>query len=145
MNNQHFTQLYESDAHAWFLETAKAVKEGRFEVLDIDNLVEELESMGKKEKRILERYLSLLFLHLLKWQYQPERRCASWEKSIKIHRKHAKIQIAQKPSLRGHMGSILEEAYDLALLDAYKETNLDIFPDTMPFTLEEALQEDWLP
>jgi hypothetical protein len=148
VNNQQLTKLYESDAHAWFFETAKAVKEGRFEILDIDNLVEELESMCRSEQNKLESFLTELFLHLLKWKYQPKRRrCASWEISIKKQRRSIQRHLKECPSLRGHLDRIVENAYISARFDAAIETSLHLglLPEGMPFTLEEALQKDWLP
>jgi hypothetical protein len=143
----HITELYKNDGHAWYFENARLLKEKRFEELDLDNLIEEVESMGRSERNVLKSYLNLLFMHLLKWQYQPERRGSSWQKSIKVHRYHVLVQLKENPSLKGCLDEIVKAAYESARYDAEKETelHLNIFPKHMPFTLDEALQEEWLP
>jgi hypothetical protein len=138
-------ELYKSDTYLWTLLNIKHIDDRNYEAIDFENLKKELEYMGESEIQKLTSYLSLVFLHLLKWQYQPERRGSSWQKSMRIHRKHAKEQIRLKPSLKGQMYQIVTTAYEDALTEAYKETNLDIFPDEMPFTLEQALDDAWLP
>ena len=139
--------LYEQDAFQWYNENAKLLREKKFSLLDIENLAEEVESMGRSEMKELESYLIQLFIHMLKWKYQQAKRGASWESSIKIHRKHAKRQINKNPSLKGVLAEIVYEAYDDARDAASQETGiaLEIFPEKMPFTFEEALQDNWLP
>jgi hypothetical protein len=147
MSQDSTKELYQQDSYAWYLKNAKLLREKRFEEIDLDNLIEEVESMGNKEKHILESYLTLLFMHLLKWQYQPERQGSSWEKSIRSHRRNAIKHIRKNPSLKGCLDEIVKEAYENARYEAEKETDLHLtlFPEHMPFTLDEALQEDWLP
>ena len=139
--------LYEHDAFKWFNENAKLLREKKFELIDIENIAEELESMGKSERKELKNYLIQLFLHLLKWKYQTAKRGASWESSIRIHRRHAKNQIDKNPSLKGVIVEIIDDAYEDAKDEASQETGLalETFPEKMPFTFEEALQDNWLP
>jgi hypothetical protein len=144
----NLTELYQKDAHAWYFANAKMLREKRFEEIDLDNLIEEVESMGRSEQSKLESYLTELFLHLLKWKYQREKSYgASWEISIAKQRNNAKEHLKEYPSLKGHLDKILKKAYKNSKFDAAKETNLNlkIFPEEMPFTLDEALQEDWFP
>jgi hypothetical protein len=143
----HITELYKNDGHAWYFENARLLKEKRFEELDLDNLIEEVESMGRNQRNTLGSYFAQLFLHLLKWQYQPERRGSSWQKSINFQRINIKKQMKENPSLKGCFHEIALNEYEYSRKLAVLETNLDIltFPEEMPFTLDEALQEDWLP
>jgi len=138
--------LYEQDAFKWYNENAKLLREKKFELIDIENLAEEIESMGAHERDKLESFLIQLFLHLLKWKYQPSRRCASWEISIKKHRRHAKRQLDENPSLKLIIAEIVNDAYEDAKDEASQETGLALekFLEKMPFTFEEALQDGFL-
>jgi hypothetical protein len=72
---------YETDFYAWALHNAQLLREGKFSELDVDHLVEELEDMGNNKPELASRFI-ILIAHLLKWEYQPERRGRSWERSI---------------------------------------------------------------
>ena len=140
--------LYRTDFHAWAIANAELLKNHKYMEIDLPNLVEELESMGRQERRKLLSHLKLLFLHLLKWQFQPEMNLgSSWGRSIKINRIEVKRQIKENPSLRGWFSELVKEAYELAREDAASETFMSIhyFPEEMPFTLEDALDNDWFP
>ena len=139
--------LYNHDAFQWYNENAKLLREKKFDLIDIENLAEEIESMGRSERSRLESYLVQLLLHLLKWKYQPNRRGSGWEISIKKQRRHIKDHLDENPSLKGHISSICEKAYYYSKLDAMEETGLalETFPEKMPFTIEEVLQDKWLP
>ena len=140
--------LYEEDAYLFYTTTAQLLREKKFDKIDIENAAEELESMGKSEEAKLESFFVQLFMHLLKWKYQPEKNYdASWETSIKKQRRNAKKHLGKNPSLKGHLNEIVESAYETARYDASLETHLKIkiFPEEMPFTLQQALDDDWLP
>ena len=139
--------LYEEDAYLFYITTAQLLREKKFNSIDIENAAEELESMGKSEKAKLESFLTILFLHLLKWKYQSAKKTTSWECSIKVQRMHATDHLKDNPSLKGYIEEIVQKSYKYARLMAAKETRLalKIFPEKMPWTLEEAMQEDWLP
>ena len=77
---------YEKDIVAWANEQASFIRAGRFELLDLEHIAEEIEDVGKSEQRELENRMAILLAHLLKWQYQPARRGASWQKTIKVQR-----------------------------------------------------------
>lgn len=139
--------LYEEDYHLWSLENARLMREKKLSDLDLENIVEELESMGKQERGKLESFLNILFLHLLKWQYQPSFQSRSWSLSIAEHRKRAKDHLKENPSLKGHLANIVKHAYEYSRYEAARETGLALkkFPVDMPFTIDEALTDDWLP
>jgi hypothetical protein len=143
----NLTELYQKDAHAWYFANAKMLREKRFEEIDLDNLIEEMESMGRNERNTLKSFFVQLFLHLLKWQYQPERQGSSWQKSIRAQRNNIMDHLKDNPSLKSYLDEIVKNAYVKSCKDAAIETDLDIsfFPDEMPFTLEQALDDAWLP
>lgn len=78
------SSLYHTDFHAWANQQATLLREGRLQAADIEHIAEEIESMGRSEKRELFSRLVILMMHLLKWQYQPMRRGHSWQATIKI-------------------------------------------------------------
>lgn len=142
------SQFYDKDFYAWCFQQAQLLEEKNFSELDIQHIIEELESMGRSERMRLESYFTVLLLHLLKWKYQPEYVGEkSWKLSIDEHRFRAKKLIKQNPSLKGNLWEIMDEAYRLSRINASEETKLDIdtFPTEIPFTLEELLQDDWMP
>lgn len=139
--------LYENDYYQWALSNAALLKARRFSELDIENLVEEIESMGRSERRELYSRLAVLLMHLLKWRYQPERRGNSWKNTIKVQRLNLQKLLAQNPSLKPQQSEMLAEAYEEARLQAAAETDKDesVFPEICPFALEDVLGRDYFP
>lgn len=138
---------YEKDFYAWTLHNAKLLREGKFSEMDIENIAEEIESMGKRERRELINRFAILIAHLLKWEHQPARRSKSWECTIKEQRFELVDLLEESPSLKHEVEEQLAHAYKKALLIAEKETGLEIknFPKTCPFSLRQVLREDFLP
>jgi hypothetical protein len=91
---------YEKDIVAWANEQASFIRAGRFELLDLEHIAEEIEDVGKSEQRELENRMAILLAHLLKWQYQPARRGASWQKTIKVQRTQVNRRIQKTPSFK---------------------------------------------
>lgn len=139
--------LYDSDVYAWAMKNAELIRQGRFEEIDVDNVAEEIESVGKSERRELESRLTVMLVHLLKWRYQPARRGRSWRLTIQEQRLAAARVLRQNPSLRSASDKVLAEAYESARLIAARETDLDegIFPEACPFSLEQVFAQDHLP
>jgi Domain of unknown function DUF29 len=139
--------LYDRDYYQWLDTTAMLLSEGRLTEVDVPNLLDELEAMGKSQKRAIESYLKVLLLHLLKWKYQPEMRSGSWRSSIRNSRLGISDRIEESPSLRDLPEVLLEKCYCVARSNAADETGLDrsVFPETCPFTWLELFQEDALP
>ena len=106
------SNLYETDFYAWTVEQSKLLKEGDFKHLDIPNLVEEIESLGKQERRELESRLGILMGHLLKWDYQPDKRGKSWRATIREQRRAAQKLIAQNPSLKPYLAEAIAHAHE---------------------------------
>ena len=92
--------LYETDFYAWTQTQAAALHQANFDQLDITNLIEEIEDMGKSQQRQLESRLIVLLVHLLKWQFQPNQRSPRWEATIRIQRLELADLLADNPSLR---------------------------------------------
>jgi len=116
---------YETDFYTWTQEQSALLKAGQFSELDLDNLVEEIESMGRSEKRALESRLTVLLQHLLKWQYQPVRRGRSWQLTIKIQRIEFLKVLRDNPGLKTGLKQLLDDAYLSAVIKASQETGLD--------------------
>lgn len=138
--------LYDRDFYLWIQATAQQLKEGKFNEIDIPNLIEEIESMGRSEKRELKSRLIVLLMHLLKWQYQPEKRSESWRSTISEQRICIEGLLEDSPSLQPLISEVLDDCYQKARLKASEETGikLNFFPKGSPFTLEETLQASLL-
>jgi hypothetical protein len=142
------TTLYDRDFHQWIETTVTHLKQQKFDLVDWDNLIEEIESLGRSEKRAIRSHLVILLLHLLKWQYQPEYQCKSWQVSIKNARRQLLRLLKDNPSLAGDfLDESIPDAYEEARERASEETTifLENFPVCCPYTLEQILEKDWLP
>ena len=139
---------YDQDINAWAHEQARLLRAGRFEMLDIEHIAGEIEDVGKSEQRELASRMAVLLAHLLKWQYQPERRGASWEKTIKAQRKEIAYALGESPSLTPKLQEPrwLDMVWARAVAQAVGETGLDCFPEECPWAMQgEVLAETWLP
>ena len=139
--------LYNSDFYGWTKTQAQLLREEKWETLDKLNLIEEIETLGRQERRELTNLLALLLGHLLKWQYQPEKRSNSWLATIREQRTQINRILADSPSLK----SYLEEAFSLGYQDginlAVKETNLpyETFPENCHYEITQILETEFLP
>ncbi|MGB5064451.1 MAG: DUF29 domain-containing protein [Candidatus Competibacter sp.] len=138
---------YATDLSLWAQQTADLLREKRWQDIDLEHLVEELEDLSKSEKRGISSQLVRLLLHLLKWEYQPQRRSDSWLDSITDSRLQIELAIKDSPSLKNYPLLELTQAYQRARWTAAKQTHLPLstFPETCPHTLDKILAEDWLP
>jgi Domain of unknown function DUF29 len=143
------TALYDADFYAWTQEQAALLRKGAVRKLDRTNLAEEIESLGKSDRRALGSHLRNLVLHLLKWQYQPSGRLTghSWESSIRHARAEITVLLEDSPSLHHEVARLLTRWYPLARLDAADETRLPrtTFPASCPWTPEQVLDDDFWP
>ena len=138
---------YNTDFYGWTQEQAGLLRAGRLSELDIDNLLEEVETMGRTEKRELDSRLTVLLIHLLKWQYQPVRRGRSWQLPIKGQRINFSETLDENPSLKPQLNTILKRAYAKSIIKASQETALDeqTFPGSCPWTLSQILDNNFYP
>ncbi|OIP68271.1 MAG: hypothetical protein AUK43_16405 [Oscillatoriales cyanobacterium CG2_30_40_61] len=139
--------LYEQDFYLWIENTVNHLKTGQLLEVDLGNLIEEIESMGRSEKQALESNLIIVLLHLLKYKYQPDKRSNSWLSSIYEHRRRLKKSLKSSPSLKPYYTEILEECYQDARQEAALETGLtlEVFSLVCPFTPEAILDSEFLP
>ncbi|MEH2267097.1 MAG: DUF29 domain-containing protein [Nostoc sp.] len=137
--------LYEQDFYLWTQTIAQQLKENNFNEIDISNLIEEIESMGRSEKRELKNRLIVLLMHLLKWQYQPEKRSESWRSTISEQRICIETLLEDSPSLQPLLSEVFEDCYQKARIKASDETGikLNFFPNESPFRLEETLKDSY--
>jgi hypothetical protein len=138
---------YETDYDTWLANQIHSLQQGQWQDLDIPHLIEELEGLNKSNERELESYLVVLLAHLLKWEYQPEKRYGSWDASINNSRNRIAKLFKQQKSLKKRVDEFISEAYLEAKEWASKETKLriDLFPESCPYSVEELLAKDWLP
>ncbi|MBE9239009.1 DUF29 domain-containing protein [Anabaena aphanizomenioides LEGE 00250] len=141
------SNLYNEDFYLWIETTAKQLKNGNFAEIDLENLIEEIESMGRSEKRALKSNLLILLMHLLKYKYQPDKRSNSWLSTIFEHRRRLKEELTESPSLKKYFSEVFSECYQDARKLASLETGLsiDTFSVDCPFTTDEILNQDYLP
>jgi hypothetical protein len=138
---------YDEDFYVWAMHNAELLRQGRLAEIDAENIAEELESMGKSNKRALYSRLAVLMAHLLKWIYQPQRRSRSWRATIEGQRDDIKRLLADSPSLRNEVERELPAAYRRATIEAQKQTGIikSRFPEICPFTPEQVLDDDYWP
>lgn len=138
---------YDGDIVAWSQEQARLLRSGNFSALDIEHIADEVEDVGKSERRELVSHLALLLAHLMKWEAQPLRRGASWNGTIREQRKQVRLQLRQTPSLAPMLDSSewIDAAWSKALTIAINDTDLDVFPETCPWSLRDVLLEGWTP
>jgi hypothetical protein len=141
------TSLYDQDFYAWANEQATLLRAGKLDQADIENIAEEIESMGRSEKRELINRLAVLLLHLLKWQFQPGLRGNSWRLSIEEQRYRLENHLNDNPSLKAQITQAMRDAYRLALVEAERETGLarSTFPAVCSFAFDQAMSADFWP
>ncbi|MBW4699987.1 MAG: DUF29 domain-containing protein [Aphanocapsa lilacina HA4352-LM1] len=139
--------LYEDDFHAWTAQQAALIRARQWERLDIENLAEEIESLGRAERRELESRLAILVGHLLKWQFQSERRSNSWQATIDEQRRQISRLLAAQPSLKAYLVDAFQEGWQSGLRLAVQQTDLPYghFPGECPYSLEDALDPGFFP
>ncbi|MCI4624954.1 MAG: DUF29 domain-containing protein [Candidatus Magnetoovum sp. WYHC-5] len=139
--------LYERDFYQWGLYNAELLKQGRLSEIDIENIAEELESMSRRDKRELASRLERLITHLLKWQYQQNKRSTSWIKTINTQRREINRLLKDSPSLKYGIEVIVNEEFKNSSVSFQKETNIskNILPIECPYTFEQLSDYDFLP
>lgn len=138
---------YDEDFYAWTQDQAQLLREIRPNSIDWEHLAEEVEDLGRSEKRELVSRLVVLMTHLLKWRCQPNHRSRSWSLTIKQQRKKLVHFFKDNKSLAVHVTEFVPEAYEYAVIEAAKETGLDesVFPESCPWSFDEMMDADFLP
>ena len=139
--------LYDKDFYAWTQEQAQLLRHHQWSQLDLPNLIEEIESLGKQQRQELRNRLSILIGHLLKWEYQPQRRSRSWLTTIRVQRRNTIRLLQDNPSLKPYIQEALHEAYQNGRDLAVGETDLPYktFPQDCPYTFEEIMDDRFYP
>ena len=147
MSNLNHQPNYDQDFYAWALENASLLRQKKFDQIDIEHIAEEIESMGKNDKRGLISHLRILIAHLLKWQYQPGFRTNSWKSTIRNARYQIRALLEDSPSLKREIHSKLDRGYKDAVNIASDETGMleEVFPKHCPFSLEQCLDSEFFP
>ncbi len=141
------TKLHDVDFYEWTQQQVSLLKSSNWAELDIEGLVEEIESMGASERRELIHQLAVLLAHLLKWQYQPSFRGRSWQLTLKEQRRQVLRLFKDNPSLKAKWSDFIDDAYGDAILSAAKETGLDesVFPIECPYQQKDILDLGFYP
>jgi len=139
--------LYDSDFYAWANEQAALLRAGKLSAADIEHIAEEIESMGKTEKRELISRLTVLLMHLLKWRFQPAGHCVSWQLTIKEQRRKLTRHLADNPSLKASLPETMADAYGDAIIDAARETSIseEAFPPACPWSFDQIMDAGFWP
>jgi hypothetical protein len=139
--------LYDTDFGEWIQGHIVLLKESRLNEIDTKHLIEELEDMGKRDKRELKNRLEVLIMHLLKWQYQAEQRSNSWKSTIKEQRRKLNRLLKDAPSLKNNIDETVLDVYADAAAWASEETGLsqDIFAAQCSYTQDQLLDESFYP
>ncbi len=139
--------LYEQDFYGWTQQQAKLLREGTLNQLDLVNLAEEIESLGKQQRQELRNRFGILLGHLLKWQFQPNKRSKSWFVTLREQRREIGYLLTENPSLKPYISEALQKGYQSGIDLAVRETSLtdQDFPTECPYTLEEVLDTGFFP
>nr|WP_275974126.1 DUF29 domain-containing protein [Argonema galeatum] len=143
----YISDLYEIDFYAWTQEQVSLLKTQHWDKLDTVNLIEEIETLGRKERQELRNRLGVLLGHLLKWQFQSEKRSNNWLGTIREQRIQIKLLLQDSPSLKPYLDDVFIAAYELGLSLAIRETQLgeQVFPEVCPYTPDQSMNPEFLP
>jgi Domain of unknown function DUF29 len=139
--------LYQIDFVQWIETTAQQLRSQDYANVDWENLIDEIEDMSRRERKVLKSNLIVVLLHLLKWEYQPEYRTGSWRGSIREHRRRINEDLKDSPSLVPYLQEIWAECHDNSRDQAADETGLPLetFPTVCPYSMEQVFDSKFMP
>jgi len=139
--------FYDQDFYGWANQQARLLRAGKLSEADLEHIADEIESIGKAEKRILTNLLAGLLVHLLEWEYQPGCRNSSWNRIIRIKRRDLTMHMKDSPSLQSVIPKAMENAYGNALIEAADETGFPegAFPSSCPWTFDQVMSAEFWP
>jgi len=145
--NAQRQSLYETDYLKWIDTTIDQLKQQNYADIDWENLIDEIEDMGRSARKGFRSSLVILLTHLLKWQFQPERRSNSWKASIVEHRRRILEDLEESPSFKSYLEQVFAKCYEAAIDQASAETGLpeSTFPRSCPYTSTQLLEAGFLP
>ncbi|MYN08370.1 DUF29 domain-containing protein [Pseudoduganella aquatica] len=144
--DQPTASAYDDDFVLWLDAQVELLRAGRYELLDKDNLLDELNAMTRHERRSLRSRLEKIVMHMLKIDFQPARRTRSWSSSIREQRRQIAFLLEDSPSLQHELRTSMDGAYQAAVYEAAKQTGLpaSAFPPACPYSLDQILHgEAW--
>ena len=140
-------KLYDTDFAAWARDTAQLLRERRFEEIDLDALIEEVEGLARADEHAIQSHLERLIEHLLKLTYASDVDFDRDQRGWCISARNARIKLLQRiepvPSLRSYPEQIAESAYDVGRYEAARVVDLDHLPVQCPWTIDQMLNADW--
>ena len=136
---------YELDFVAWAEEQARLLRAREYKALDIQNIAEEIESLGRSDKREIVNRMIVLIVHLLKCQYQPELRSKSWLATIDEQRFRINSLIEESPLLRSGLKAMTNKAYAVARKNAAREMDRpsETLPDQCEYSVDDLLRDEF--
>ncbi|MFB2836025.1 DUF29 domain-containing protein [Floridanema evergladense] len=139
--------LYETDFYAWTQKQVELLRQHQLDCLDIENLIEEIDSLGKQQQQELVNRLGVLLGHLLKWEYQPSKRSRSWVATIREQRRKIAKLLQKNPSLKPYLEEAIQESYPDGVDLAVRETLMEYrtFPSEVSYTWQQIESPDFLP
>lgn len=148
--NQKHKGLYDTDYNLWVLQTIKQLKNKDFNSLDLENLIEEVSDLSRRDKKKLKNLLRRLFEHLLKlkyWESEIQRNKDHWKGEIRNFRKQIQDELEDSPSLKGYINDIFETCYQDSkeIVSDKSQLPLDTFPEKPIANIKKVLDENWLP
>ncbi len=144
---ENLANTYEQDFYLWICRNVDLLRQGRVTEIDAENIMEELDAMGKNQHRELVSRLKILFAHLLKWQFEPDYRSKSWKRTILEQRQQIRQLLETSPSLKHQMDEKMKKAYANAVEYAALETGIPVsdFPGTCPYSFDEVFDKNFYP
>lgn len=141
------TNVYDQDFYRWALQQSQLLRERQFDQVDWQNVIEEIEDLGRSQYRALTSAVEQLTWHLLKWQLQPERRSKSWKQSINKQRLQIEKLLDDNPSLKSKLDEIVQRGYKYGRKGAIQETELssDLFPHDCPYSWQQLVDDSFFP
>jgi len=138
---------YEEDFYGWTIENISLLRQRKFNEVDMDHIIEEIESLGRSNRRELVSRLGVLIAHLMKWEYQSDLKNKSWKGTIVRQRIDIKDVLEENPSLNSQIDEIIVKAYKYALAILEEETPLDLksVPQKCPYTVQQCLDDEFYP
>ncbi len=138
---------YDEDFERWSAEQGALLRAGRFAEVDLENVAEEIESLGRSDRKEIRNRQEVLLRHLLKWQLQPQKRKLGWRSTIIEQRRQIKVLIKESPSLKAYPASEITWCYDLARVKAASESGIPDreFPSECPYNADQVYDDDFLP
>jgi hypothetical protein len=146
-NPTMLSSLYEVDFYAWTQEQATLLRDQKWSQVDLANVLEEIESLGKQQRQELRNRLGILLGHLFKWQFQPDYRSKSWRATTREQRYRVGRLLDENPSLKPHILEAIAYGHELGLALVVQETSLDYsdLPENCPYLSEQILDDSFLP